>query len=196
MFHTIPTAILDRMHTLETIDGRDRSDGTPYGRRLLQIPPETGRFLAMMAASAPPGEFVEFGTSAGYSTLWLALAAQPAGRHITTFEVSEQKIRLAEETFRAAGVEDLVRPVLGDARQQLEACGGVALAFIDLYKEFYQDCYELVLPCLVKGGLLIADNIISHREELRPFLERAHNDDRVDALDVPIGSGILVCRKI
>ncbi len=196
MFHTIPTSIADRMHTLETIDARDRSDGTPYARRLLQIPPETGRFLAMMAASAPPGEFVEFGTSAGYSTLWLALAAQPSGRHITTFEVSEQKIHLAEETFRAAGVEDLVRPVLGDARQQLEACGGVALAFLDLYKEFYQDCYELVLPCLVKGGLLVADNIISHREELRSFLERAHNDDRVDALDVPIGSGILVCRKI
>ncbi len=196
MFHTISPAVLDRMQTLETINQRDRADGTPHWSRLLQVPPETGRFLAMLAANTPPGEFVEFGTSAGYSTLWLSLAAQAAGRHITTFDISEEKNNLAKETFRLAGVEHLVNPVLGDARQKLETCGGVAFAFLDVMKEYYQDCYELVVPCLVPGGLLTVDNIISHQEELTAFLDRAHRDERLDTVDVPIGSGVLLCRKI
>jgi caffeoyl-CoA O-methyltransferase len=196
MFHPIPPAILDRMQAMEAIDARDRRDGTPQSLRLRQVLPETGRFLALLAASAPPGEIVEFGTSGGYSTLWLSLAAGATGRHITTFDYSKEKTRLAAETFRLAGVENLVTPVLGDARQKLAACGGVAFAFLDIEKEAYLECYEMVVPCLVPGGLLAADNIISHQEDLQDFLGRAHADERLDALDVPIGKGVLLCRKI
>ncbi len=67
MFHNIPKPIRDRMEFLEETDTRDRQDGTPRLERLRQIPPKTGRLLALMAASAPQGEFVEIGTSAGYS---------------------------------------------------------------------------------------------------------------------------------
>ena len=54
----------------------------------------------------------------------------------------------------------------------------------------------MVIPRLVKGGLLVADNAINHREALQSMLERALHDERVDALMVPIGKGELVCRKI
>jgi predicted O-methyltransferase YrrM len=60
----------------------------------------------------------------------------------------------------------------------------------------YAECYEAVIPRLVKGGLLVADNAISHRETLKPMLDRALTDERVDALVVPIGKGELVCRKV
>ena len=56
-------------------------------------------------------------------------------------------------------------------------------------------CYEAVVPRMARGGILVADNAISHREELRPMLDRSLSDDRVDALIVPIGMGELVCRK-
>lgn len=69
MFHDIPPVILDQMRRLESIDTRDRLDGTPHPQRLRQIPPETGRFLALLAASAPPGQVLEVGASAGYSAL-------------------------------------------------------------------------------------------------------------------------------
>ncbi len=196
MFHPIPLAILERMRTLEAINARDLGDGTPHSLRLRQVPPETGRFLALLAAGTPPGEFVEFGTSGGYSALWLSLAAQAAGRHITTFDRSEEKARLAAETFRLAGVEPLITQVLGDARQRLEACGGVAFAFLDIEKEYYLECFEMVVPCLVPGGLLVADNAISHAAELEDFFKHVESDPRVDSLVVPIGSGDLVCRKI
>ncbi len=195
MFHHLEPAILDRMKFLEDLDTRDRLDGTPRLQRLRQVPPETGKFLAILAAGAPEGPIYEIGTSAGYSTLWLAVTARALGRKVTTFELLPEKVKLAQETFRTAGVETTVELIAGDARAYLENYSNFAFVFLDAEKEVYADCYELVIPRLVKGGLLVADNAINHREALAPMLERALSDERVDALIVPIGKGELVCRK-
>lgn len=196
MFHDIPNEIIRRMQTLEEMDVRDQQDGTPLPDRLRQIPPETGRFLAILAATAPPGRLVEIGTSGGYSTLWLSLACRGAGRTITTFEVSPAKIAVARETFLDAGVTDLVDLVEGDALEYLAGLHDVAFCFLDAEKELYSASYEAVVPNLVPGGLLVADNTINHRKTLQPMIDRAMADRRVDAVDVPIGMGELVCRRI
>ncbi|NMC80905.1 MAG: O-methyltransferase, partial [Chloroflexi bacterium] len=119
MFHSIPPAIAEQMRYLEALDAQDRQDGTPRLQRLRQIPPETGRFLALLAAGAPPGALIEIGTSAGYSTLWLALACRVTQRRVVTYEVLPEKARLARQTFRRAGVEAWVELVEGDARPHL-----------------------------------------------------------------------------
>lgn len=196
MFHSIRPSILDRMEYLQKIDTRDRDDGTPRLQRLRQIPPETGKFLALLAASAPQGKVIEIGTSAGYSTLWLALACEMQRRRLDTFEVLPEKVQLARETFQAAQVENIVNLVAGDARDYLPQYKDIAFCFLDAEKEVYADCYELVIPRLVKGGLLVADNAINHRATLQPMLDRALADERVDALIVPVGKGELVCRKV
>jgi predicted O-methyltransferase YrrM len=196
MFHDIPRAIEERMRCLVSMDEKDRLDGTPAARRLRQIPPETGKFIALLAATAPQGTYLEIGTSAGYSTLWLTLACREVGRKLVTFEVLEEKARLAEETFKAAGVEEFVKLVAGDAREHLYAYKDISFCFLDAEKEVYHDCYEKTVPNLVKGGLLVADNATTHKEVLTPMLDRALSDERVDALIVPIGSGVLVCRKL
>ncbi|MGH8064852.1 MAG: O-methyltransferase [Candidatus Entotheonellia bacterium] len=196
MFHNIPRAILERMHYLESIDQRDREDGTPHIRRLRQVPPETGKFIALLASSAPAGTYLEIGTSAGYSALWLALACQELGRKLVTFEVNPEKAELAMETFRMTAVEAVVELVKGDARAYLEAYKNISFCFLDAEREIYSDCYEIVVPHMITGGLLIADNAISHREAMQPMLDRALADVRVDALVVPIGTGDLVCRKL
>jgi len=183
------------MEYLERIDERDRIDGTPHMRRLRQITPEVGKFLALLAASAPSGEYIEIGTSAGYSTLWLAVACREVGRRITTFEVLEEKARIARETFSEADVWDVVELVVGDARQCLRNYDEISFCFLDAEKDHYIDCYNAVVPKLVTGGLLVADNAISHRSVLERFLDRALGDTSVDAVIVPIGRGELVCRK-
>jgi caffeoyl-CoA O-methyltransferase len=195
MFHNIPQPILNRMRYLEEIDTQDRQDGTPRLQRLRQIPPQTGRFLALLAAGAPQGAWIEVGTSAGYSALWLALACREVGRTLTTFEVLEEKVALARETFRLAEVEDVVTLVAGDAREHLADCQDIAFCFLDAEKEVYADYYELVVPRLIPGGLLVADNAINHQATLQPLLDRALSDERVDALIAPIGKGELICRK-
>jgi predicted O-methyltransferase YrrM len=196
MFHDISQAICDRMQFLVERDVKDRAAGLPIEQRLRQITPETGQFLAILLASAPAGRVLEIGASGGYSTLWLSLAGAAAGRRITTFELLPGKQQLARETFRAAGVESLVELAPGDAREHLPQYQDIAFCFLDAEKEVYRDCYEAVVPRMVPGGLLVADNAISHADELAEMLERATSDNRVDALIVPIGRGELVCRKI
>ena len=195
MFHNIPAPITDRMATLEAIDARDRLDGTPKSARLRQIPAETGRFLALLAASAPPGPVLEVGASGGYSGLWLALACRQRGDRLTTFDIQPEKVQRAQETFTAAGVFDHAQAVLGDARQHLPGYSEIAFCFLDTEKDIYTGCYEIVIPRLVPGGFLVADNAISHQQELEEFLDQAKADQRVDSLVVPVGKGLLVCRK-
>ena len=196
MFHSISEPILKRMQYLEHMDAKDRDDGTPRLQRLRQITPDTGRFLALLVASAPEGEYLEIGTSAGYSTLWLAMACRMLERSITTFEVLPEKAKLARETFRVARMEGSIRLVEGDARHYLSQYQNIAFCFLDAEKEVYGECYEAVIPRMVKGGLLVADNAIDFQETLQPMLDRALTDERVDALIVPIGKGELVCRKV
>ncbi|MFX1452106.1 MAG: O-methyltransferase, partial [Promethearchaeota archaeon] len=69
MFHEIPELIKKRMNYLEELDKEDRVDGTSRMKRLRQIPPETGKFISILAASSPKGEMLEIGTSGGYSAL-------------------------------------------------------------------------------------------------------------------------------
>jgi len=196
MFHNIPDPILKRMRVLESQDAMDRQDGTPHLQRLRQIPPVTGKFLALLCASAPKGGVLEVGTSGGYSSLWLSLACQERGDHLTTFEILEEKVARANETFEAAEVSRQIQLIHGDAREVISGYRDVAFCFLDAEKDVYTDVYEKVVPNLVSGGILAADNAINHADKLAEFLAHAENDLRVDALVVPIGKGILVCRKI
>jgi caffeoyl-CoA O-methyltransferase len=136
MFHDIPQPILARMRALEQIDARDRADGTPHSKRLRQISPEVGRFIAVLAASAPSGRYVEIGTSAGYSTMWLSLACREVGRKITSFELLEDKVHLARETIDSSGVSDVVELVHGDAVKHLPECENVAFCFWTARRRF------------------------------------------------------------
>jgi predicted O-methyltransferase YrrM len=172
MFHGIPFRVLERMRYLEQLDAEHRKEDVPSARRLRQVPPATGRFLALLAA------------------------CRAAGRKIITFEVLKTKAKLARETFRSAGVEDVVELVVGDARLYLKDYSNVSFCFLDAEKTLYEECFEAVVPNMVTGGLLVADNIISHQEVLGPMVKKVMADTRVDAQIVPIGSGELVCRKI
>ncbi|MFN2190023.1 MAG: O-methyltransferase [Candidatus Promineifilaceae bacterium] len=196
MFHDISDPILSRMRYLEEVDARDRQDGTPRSRRMRQIPPETGRFIALAAASTPPGAMLEVGTSAGYSALWISLACDRLRRTLTTIDNDPFKTQLASETFRLAGVEDFVHPVEGDARQLLPRYQEIAFCFLDTDKRLYQECYDIVVPKLVSGGMLLVDNAVSHADSLTSFLQYVEEDARVDSIVISIGKGVLLCRKL
>ena len=195
MLADIPVPILERMRELEAVDARDRKDGTPRLERLRQVPPDTGRFLALAAASAPPGVWVEIGASAGYSAMWLALAARERGARLISFEILAAKARLARETLAHAGVGDVVELREADAIAGLAAIDGVSFAFLDAEKDVYLRCWEALGARLVPGALVLADNVISHRDEMADFLAAVALDRRIDAVVVPIGMGVLLARR-
>lgn len=196
MFLNIPKPIKKRMDYLEKLDSEDRIDGTPRMKRLRQIPHDIGKFVSFLAACAPEGEYLEIGTSAGYSALWISLACKSLGRKLITFETLDEKIELATETFKLTNTLDLIKLIKGDAREYISKYINISFCFLDAEKEVYEDCYDLLIPNMVKGGLLVADNAINHYETLKPMLEKALNDDRVDALIAPLGKGELICRKL
>jgi predicted O-methyltransferase YrrM len=196
MFHNIPEAILKRMRELEAQDAADREDGTPRLQRLRQIPPVTGKFLALLCANAPTGGVMEVGTSGGYSSLWLSLACKERGNHLTTFEILEEKVSRADETFEAAKIKSQIQLIHGDARDVISGYTDIAFCFLDAERDIYTDVYEKMIDNIVPGGIITVDNVISHADELAGFVSHVENDPRVDALVVPIGKGILVCRKL
>lgn len=195
MFGNISREMKDRMRYLEEIDKKDRIDGTPR-LKLRQIPPETGKFLALISSNCPEGDFVEVGTSAGYSSMWISLACMERNIKLKTFEILPGKIKLARETFKEANIENYVELFEGNGIELIKPFENIAFCFLDAEKETYKEFYDLIIPRLVKKGILVADNAISHYDTLRLMIDKALNDNRVDSLVVPIGKGELVCRKI
>jgi caffeoyl-CoA O-methyltransferase len=104
-------------------------------------------------------------------------------------------VELARETFAVAEVEDVVELVHADVREGLAGVESIAFAFLDSEKEDYLDLYELVVPKLVPGGLLVADNVADFHDEVQPMLDRALEDERVDAVVVPFLTGQLLARR-
>lgn len=196
MFHQIPAPVMDRMNFLEELDAKERQLGLPREKRLRQIPPETGKFLAILAAASPKGAWIEIGTSGGYSALWLSLACSLRKTRLITYELLDEKSAIARETFSRARVTRSVSLVVGDARVELKRMKNISFCFLDAEKEIYGECYDIVVPKMVRGGLLVADNVISHKEQLQPFVDKVLVDARVDAVVVPIGKGELVAGKL
>ena len=93
------------------------------------------------------------------------------------------------------GVTDVVTLVEGDFLEHLDEFGDVAFCFLDAEKDVYDACYDAVVPKMVSGAILIADNATSHRADLQPMLDRVLADDRVDAMVATVGKGELVCRR-
>lgn len=196
MFHDIPQPVLDQMSYLEGIDEKDRQDGTPLLKRLRQISPETGRLLAILAADTPKGSWLEVGTSAGYSALWLTRASALRDAKLVTYELLPDKVDLARQTFNKAQVENLVELVHGDARGHLGDYDEISFCFIDPEREMYQEIYEGILPSMLPGGILVVNNAVAYQTEIQDLLQSAGGDVRVDSVVVPIGTGLLVCRKV
>ncbi len=184
------------MRRLEDEDSRDRVDGTPQSRRLRAVTPEVGRFLSLLAKAAGALRFLEVGTSGGYSTLWLADAARETGGHITSLEIDPAKIERARRNLADAGASDLVTMVEGDARETMRSLEpGFDFAFLDAEKELYEDCLEPVIGLLRPGGMLVADNLLSHAEDLADFRAAAESHPDLECVLVPIPRGELLCRK-
>lgn len=182
-------AVLDR---LEARDAREREDGTARSVRLRQVTPDVGRFLHNLVLAARPQSILEIGTSGGYSTVWLGTAARAVGGAVTTLEIDPVKVALAREVLQEAGLDRTVTIVEGDAFEYLRSRKDAAgFVFLDAEKEDYLEFLGLIVPLLSPGGILVADNLTSHEQDLRAFRDAALADPRLSAVVAPIGRGEL-----
>jgi len=185
------------MAELEARDRAERTDGTPQARRLRAIAPEVGQFLLTMAVAVGAKTIVEVGTSGGYSTLWLAMAAERTGGRVVTFEIDPTKVALARRNFASARMEPFIELREGDGGLGLlEFAGSADMVFVDCEKRDYARLLDLAIEALRPGGLFVADNLISHASELEAFRATALADPRLSGLVVPIGGGELIAVRL
>jgi caffeoyl-CoA O-methyltransferase len=195
--NTIEPPACDVLARLEARDAYERERGVARSERLRQITPDVGRFLHTLVLATKPRVILEIGTSGGYSTIWLATAARAISGHVTTLEIDPAKVGLAEENLRGAGLADAATVRLGDAFAYLRDLDTrVDFAFLDAEKEDYFGLYELIVPLMNPGAVLVADNLISHELDLAEFRERALADERLSAVIVPIGRGELLAVRV
>jgi caffeoyl-CoA O-methyltransferase len=189
VFHDISANMREVMRELEEQTERDQ-------RSLRSVFTDVGRCLSILAMSAPQGAFLELGSSGGYSSLWLSLAARAKGVTLTTVDLDENKVALARENIFRAGAGDSVQVFHGNALDYATRFEDIAFCFSDIEPpESNGEVYEQVVPRLVSGGWLVIDNVISPRIQTE-LLKRARGDARVDCVLLPFPKGDLICRKI
>ena len=172
------------------------------------VVPSTGAFLQMLALACGARRILEVGTAIGVSTLYLARAL-PADGTIVSFEVDEVRQAAARGYLERAGVSDRTDLRLEDARDGLPNLDeDFDLAFIDGVKTQYGDYFELVLPLLREGGVLVVDNVLmsgtvaedrgdGHWSDdqvatARAFNERVLTHELLTGTITPVGDGVLV----
>ena len=190
------TALLAVLDELAEFGRQNDAREAERSRRMLNVAPETGRLLAILVRATDAHRILEVGTSNGYSTIWLAWAAHETGGHVTTVERAAAKAAMASTNLRRAGVSHVVTLLEGVALDVLAGqTGPYDLVFLDADRPNYLAYLDLLLPRLRPGGLLVADNIISHAHELGGFLRRVENDSTLETLTLPVGSGVQLTYK-
>jgi predicted O-methyltransferase YrrM len=165
--------------------------------RMLNVTRETGEFLAVLVRAANARRVLEIGTSNGYSTLWLASAADAIGGTVTTVERSDYKLGLARANFARAAVARSIELLHADAGAVLRGIGPGRhdLVFLDSERAEYIGWWPDVKRVLRAGGLLVVDNATSHAEELAPFVTQVRADAAFSACVVPVGNGEFLAVK-
>lgn len=201
-------AVLEREHKAARLQREARMTAAPDGPRpragmsdfmrsdvyksaYLAIGPGQGRFLYSVARARGARTIVEFGTSFGISTLYLAAAAADTGGRVTGSEYHAEKAEKAGRNLAEAGLAGHVVIRVGDARETLaDLEGPIDLLFLDGAKDLYLPILRLLEPKLAPSATLVADNIDMLGDEKGGFLDYiSDGNGRYVTTFPPMGGG-------
>ncbi len=170
---------------------------TERARRMLNITRDTGKFLGVLVRATVSRQVLEIGTSNGYSTLWLAEAARAIGGAVTTVERSEYKVGLAMQNFARSGLGASITVLNDDAGAVLNRSADEAfdLMFLDSERSAYVGWWPHLKRVLRPGGLLVADNALSHAAEMAPWIALVEADRAFATSLAPVGNGEFLAVK-
>jgi|SRR5690554_5799956 len=157
-------------------------------RRLWNIGEETAAFLSFMVSLKQPEHILEIGTSNGYSTFYLSVAGKESGSMVETIECDRERYEMARNNL--AGRDNIILH-FGKAEDVIpELEWKYDLVFIDANKRSYRTYLELLILKLNNRALIIADNIISHRQSVTEYLTLVRNDSRFRSIQIPLETGL------
>jgi predicted O-methyltransferase YrrM len=178
----------------------------------MQISPEQGQFMALLAQLMGAKKTLEIGVFTGYSALAVALALPDDGKVIAC-DISEEYTAIAKDFWERAGVSEKIDLRIAPALETLDQLisedetGSFDLAFIDADKRNYENYYERALTLLRPGGLILIDNVLwsgkvvdptitdKQTQAIREFNQKLHQDSRISLSLIAIADGLTLVLK-
>lgn len=182
----------------ELYEDGQRNDRQEQERRkkMLNLEPDTARLISMLVRSSQRTRLLEIGTSNGYSTIWLAWAAQGNQGRIVSIDRDEQKQTLADTNLRKANVRDMVALMCGDATEIIAGLPGpFDFVFFDADRTSAPAQLKLLLPKLTPNVFILADNVFSHPDEIAGYLSALETLPQFERIIVPVGKGLSIAYR-
>lgn len=184
--------VLDRLYA---DDERQRDAGLPVDQRTRNLTRASGEYLKMLAKAMRATRVLEIGSSNGVSTIWFALAMRETGGQVVGTEILPARADEANANLEAAGLAEFANVFAGDARDLLGGLGdSIDIAFIDAEKDDYISHFFSVFPLVHPGGMIVADNVISHDLALYQAMVREHPD--CETLTLPLERGLEMTLRV
>lgn len=165
---------------------------------LLHIGSDSAQLLSILVKARRARTIVELGASYGYSTIWFAEAARATGGRLISFELQASKVDYIRVRLKQADLSDYVEFRVGDAVDGLRRLETpVDFALIDLWKDLYIPCFDLLLPRLARGAFVVADNMLlprAHRRNGERYRQHVRATGRFDSVLLPVGGGLEISR--
>ena len=196
---------------LEELEIQSRLEKTrkvdiPQQDRMLAITKETGELLSMILRLKNAKNMLEVGTSTGYSTIWCAEAISENSGKIITIEQNQDKIKRANENFQKAELSDIITikegkaiNILKELNMKDENQDSFDFVLIDADKENIKEYFDLILPMVVIGGVIVSDNMLypeKYRQDMKKFSDHIKINPNVITTTSPIGNGEEITIKI
>jgi predicted O-methyltransferase YrrM len=190
-----------------------REETAMLPKKIMQISPDQGQFMALLAKMIGARRCIEVGVFTGYSSLVVAMAL-PGDGQIIACDVSEEWTSIAQRYWQEAGVDQKIQLHLAPATQTLQTlidegqAGQFDFSFIDADKVNYPTYFELVLQLLRPGGVVVIDNVLWDGAVIDPLIQDEDtvalrrlnkallHDERVDISMIPVGDGLTLARKL
>jgi caffeoyl-CoA O-methyltransferase len=181
-------AVLER---LEREDADERARRLPPAERARQVARTTGQFLFALVSPQADCEVLEIGGSRGYSAVWLAAGVRTLGGRVLSLESDPAKAEAWRRNIADAGLEDWAELVEGNAFETLARIDDVFdVVFLDAEKDDYERLFALARGKLEPGGLVIADNVLSHPDPLAQYAAARQEDPSLSSVTVPLDRGL------
>ena len=182
----------DTMENYESVLKRLEKTAKQY----TNIAPENGQFLSILIHAIQARNVLEVGTSNGYSTIWLAVALKKTGGRLITLEFDQKRAEEAQTHLQEVGLDSVVEVRVGNALDEIPKCDATFdLVFLDAEKNEYRRYLELALPNIRPGGLIVADDTVTMRDEMPDYVEFVFNTPRLHSVDIPLDDGIILSYK-
>jgi predicted O-methyltransferase YrrM len=196
---------LEELETQSNLEKSRKVDVLPQNR-MLAITKETGELLNMILRLKNAKNMLEVGTSTGYSTIWCAEAISENEGKIITIEQNPEKIKRANENFLKAEItnsviikQGMALDIIKELNHQEKYQNFFDFVLIDADKENIIEYFDLILPMVSPGGVIVTDNMLypeKYRPDMKKFSNYLKTNSRLRTITSPIGNGEEITIKV